>query len=90
VLNLAVNRAVPGEDVPAVEIDQPIPGDLPEPRIEGHRTIPEILGKLAEGLDERFLNHVRGVEARGEPGIHAHRDHPPQSGAMTVDEPAGR
>jgi hypothetical protein len=42
------------------------------------------------GLDQRFLNDIRGVEARGEPRIHAHCDHPPEPRTVTVDEPAGR
>jgi hypothetical protein len=65
--------------VSAVQLGQPIAGELPQPRIERERAILEIIGELLDRLGQRFLDHIRRIEAGGQPAIHAHGYHLPQT-----------
>jgi hypothetical protein len=72
--------------VATVQVDQAVPGQLPQPGVEGHGAVAEVFGQLFERLDQRFLDDVGGVEAGREAAVHAHRHHPPQPRPMPIEQ----
>jgi hypothetical protein len=74
--------------VPAVLVDQPVPGELAQPRVERQRPSGQIAVQPAVRLREGVLHHVGGVEAGGQPPVHAQRDHTPQPPPVPLQQRA--
>ena len=70
-----------------VQPEQAIPGELPEPRIEGHRPTPQVIGQVASRVGEGLLNNIRRIEPGRQATVHPHRDHALQPGAVPLQEP---
>ena len=66
---------------------QPLKRQEPQPQERRHRVrLANVLGPTLRGLEERLLDHVRGVDPAAQPLIQPQRDHPPQSVAMCRQE----
>ena len=66
---------------------QPLERQEPQPQERRHRVrLADVLGPSLGGLEERLLDHVRGVDPAAQPLIQPQRDHPPQSVAMCRQE----
>jgi sirohydrochlorin ferrochelatase len=61
--------------MPPLQLDQPLPGEFPQPRIEGHRAVAQVIGQIAARDGQDVLDDVGGVHASGQSSIHPHRDH---------------
>jgi hypothetical protein len=68
-----------GPDVPAVQFGQAVQGQLPQPRVKGEWPGPQVIGQLPDRVGPRLLNHVRGINPRGEPPIDPQGDQLPQA-----------
>ena len=85
--HLAVETAARGHAMPAVGIDQPVPGHVPQPEPKRHRGIGKIIAEPAVRLDEHILHDVAGVHPPLHHPIHAQVDHPADRGAVPLEEP---
>ena len=65
-----------------VQLDQPLPGQPPQPGIERQGTAPQVVVHGPVGLGKGVLDDVRWVHAGRELAIHANRDHLPQPRLM--------
>ena len=73
-------------EVPAVHLDELLPRKPSQPGIERKGTVSEVLGKLAGGLRQDFLNHVRRIDPWSNSGVHSNVDHLAKSISMQVQE----
>ena len=58
-----------------MHLDQPFPGQPPEPGIERQRAASQVVVHGAVGLGEGVLNDIGGVHAAGEPVVQPDGDH---------------
>jgi hypothetical protein len=72
----------------AAGVDHPVPGDLPQPRIEWDRPVTQIAIQAAVGFRERVLDQVGRVQAGAESAVEADGDHAVEPLAMAVQQPA--
>jgi hypothetical protein len=72
--------------VAAVQLGQPVQGELPQPGIEGERPPAEIILKLLDGVGQGLLDRVGWVDTRGQPPVHPHGDHLPQALAVADEQ----
>ena len=70
--------------------EQPFVGRSAQPDPERHRLASEIVAEPFEGLELRFLNHVRRIEAGTKPRIAPQFDHLAQLGPMPHEQPIKR
>ena len=75
-----------GPEVAAMELDDPLPGEPAQPRIERQGAVAEEVIQLLAGVGQGFLDDVRGVDQGGQPAVEAHGDHPPQAIAMPLEQ----
>lgn len=87
---LAFDAAAARAEMAAVQLDQPLPGQPPQPRIEGQRPLPQVVVELAGGVGEGFLHHVGRVHAGRQASIQMGGDHATQSAAVTGQQPLPR
>jgi hypothetical protein len=80
--HLPVEAARGRDAVPAVGVDEPVAGHVPQPELEGHRRVGEVVAEPAIGLDEHVLHDVAGVDPPLHHPIHPPVDHPPDRIAM--------
>jgi hypothetical protein len=69
-----------------VQDDQPLPRQEPQPEERRHRRRGEVLGLPPVDVEERLLEHVRGVDPPLEAAVHPEPDHPPQPAAVPAEE----
>ena len=69
-----------------MQLDQPVPGQLPQPRVERQRPATQVVRQFLSGIGQDFLDNVRRIDASGETAIHADRDHPAQPVAVPDQE----
>ena len=62
----------------AVQLNQPFPRQLPQPRIERHRPLAQIFGEPLRGLGQGFLHDIRRIDARGHAAIQPDGNHASQ------------
>src|SRR4051812_3489709 len=74
----------------AMELEQPLPGELPQPRVEWQQSLAEVAGEPPSGVGERLLNDIRGVDAGRQSPIQVEGDHLPQSAAVPGQQPLAR
>ena len=60
---LPVDAAPLREPVPAVRVDDAVLRQVPQPQVERHVRLLQVLGQPLVGLDEHVLNDVGGVHA---------------------------
>ena len=65
-----------------MELEQPLPGELAEPRVERQRPVPQVVGQALRGVGQRLLHHVGGIDPGRHPAVDAQRDHLPQPAPM--------
>ena len=75
-----------GDDVVAVELDQPEPGHLAEPGVERQGAVAEVAREPQGRVGQRLLDDVGGVNPRGQPPVDPDGDHPPEPIAMPGQE----
>jgi hypothetical protein len=81
---------LPGR-VPAVELDQPFPRELPQPGVERQRPVPQVAVELAGRVGQRLLDHVGRVHARRQPAVEPQGDHAAEPVAVPGEQAvAGR
>ena len=76
-----------GLEVAAVDFDEPFPGEPPQPRIERHGTISEVVVQAPGGVGQGFLDDVGGIETGGQATVETDRDHLPQAVPMPGQQP---
>src|SRR4029077_4859166 len=81
------------QDAPILRVDvflgervQSLPGELPEPGIEGERRVADVVGQLPTRLVESILDHMGGFDPSGEAAIDPLGDHPLQPGAVACEQ----
>jgi hypothetical protein len=74
----------------AMELEQPLPGELPEPWVERQRPLAKVAGKSPGGVGEGLLHDIRGVDSGGQAVIEVDGDHLPQSTAVSSQQPLAR
>ena len=82
---LAINVAALGV-VAAVQVDDPVLGQLPEPDMKREVGLREVSHQALASFEEHVLHHIAGIDPPGEPPIHPHLDHPPQAMAVPLQE----
>ncbi len=75
-----------GLEVAAVELDDPLPGEPAQPRIERQRPVAEEVIQLAAGVGQGLLHDVGRVDQGSQPAVEPHGDHPPQALAVPLQQ----
>ena len=75
-----------GTMVTAMRDDNPILGDMPQPKMKRHRRIGQIVLQATVRFDQHVLNHIADVDALTDFRIEPHLDHSPEGVAMSVQE----
>jgi hypothetical protein len=70
-----------------VDLDQPLPGDLSQPRVERQRLVTQVVVELFVSLDQYVLNDVGGIEPTKQAAVQTDADHLAQ--AITVANQQG-
>ena len=83
---LAVEAAALGLAMPAMGVDDVVLGDVPQPEVERHDGVAEVIAEPAMGLEQDVLHDVAGIDARRQGRIEAQADHAPQRFAMTGEQ----
>ena len=63
---LAVHAAALGQAVPAVRVDDAVLRQVPQPQVERHVRLLQVLGEPLIGLDQHVLHDVGGIDAAGD------------------------
>ena len=84
---LAVEAPPRGHAVPAVGVDQPVLGHLPQPQVKRHLRILQILLQPPMGFDQHILRDVASIDAPRQHRVHPQLDHPPHRAAMPCQQP---
>jgi len=70
----------------AVRVDQTVAGHVPQPQLEGHGGIGEVVAEPAVGLEEDILDDVAGIDAALDAPIHPPIDHLPDRIAVAGEK----
>jgi hypothetical protein len=70
----------------AVGIDEAVAGHVPQPELERHRRVGEVVAEPAVGLEHDVLNDVAGIDAPLHDAVHPPIDHPPDGVAVAGKE----
>ena len=73
-------------EVPSMEIDQTVRGQLPQPGVIRHGSLACEFGQSLLGCDQRLLENVGGIDASLQSLVQADLDHPSQPVAITVQQ----
>jgi hypothetical protein len=73
--------------VATVQLDHPLPGELPEPREERERPVAQVRIEAGRRRHQRVLDDVGRVEPRQQPPVEPDGDDPPETGPMPLQEP---
>jgi hypothetical protein len=69
-----------------MRVDQPVVRDMPQPKMERHRRILQVLVEAAVGLYQHILHNVARVDPALHHPVHPQVDHPPQRLAVPIQE----
>ncbi len=83
---LAGHRAFAGLDVAAAQVDQVVPGQLPQPGVERQRPLADVGVELLVGLGQRLLHHVGWIDAGRQAAVEVQGHHLPQTGPVPAEE----
>ena len=72
--------------MPPVGVDDAILGDLPQPQVERHGRIVQVVPQAAVRLDQHVLHHVAHVDPGPDPLVQPHPHHPLHGAAMAVQQ----
>ncbi len=67
-------------------IDDAIFGDLPDPKMEGHARVVQIIAKSSIGFDQDVLNNIADVDATLDFPIEPHLHDMPERVAMAFEQ----
>ncbi len=84
--NLAQGAAGLRSEMGAVNIDEPLLCDRPQPDHEGLLGLFDQVAQAISSIEERLLHDVARVDPAPEAAVHAEGDHPPQSCAIELEE----
>ena len=84
--HLAPHVALLRADVPALQADQPLRRDDPEPEEEGELRVFQVLLDALRRLHVGVLQHVRGAGTRLHARMHAQVHHPQEPPAMALEQ----
>jgi hypothetical protein len=73
-----------------VGVDDPVPGDLPNPQVKGHAGILQIILQPAIGLDQHILYHVADIHSPLDLPIQTHPHHAVHGRSMAIQQPIDR
>ena len=88
--HLAVEAASGGDAMPAVGVDEAIPGHVPQPELERHGGVGQIVAEPTVGLDHHVLHDVAGIHPPLHDAIHPLVDHPADRRAMAFKQAVDR
>jgi hypothetical protein len=88
--DLAIGGSASGTEVAAVDLDQLQRGHVAEPEEERPRRVPGVLPEPPGDLEVRLLEHVRVVDATGQPSAEPQADHPLETVAVALEQGAQR
>ena len=74
-------------NVLTMQPDEPLPGQLPEPWVKGHRSVFQIIRELASSVSQGLLDHVGRIQPETQARVHPHRDPPFETRAMPLQQP---
>ena len=92
----AVERDLPvgvpglGAEVPAVDGDELLPGDVPQPEEERELGVAGVVGEVLADLQEGVLEHVGRVHPALEAAVEPKPDHGPQPVPVAGEQVVGR
>jgi len=69
-----------------MRVDQTVAGHVPQPELERHGGVREILPQPSVGLEEHILNDVAGIDPALHAAIHAAIDHPLDRRAVPFEQ----
>ena len=84
--DLAADVAAGRAEVPPVLLLHPLADQEPEPDVERHGRVADVLVEPPHRVEVALLDHVGGVDAALEPGVEAQRHHPPQPVAVALEQ----
>ena len=85
--HLPVEASARGDAVPAVGVDQPVAGHVPQPEPKRHDRIGKVVGEPPISLDHHVLNDVAGIDPPLDDPVHTEIDHPPDRRAVAFEKP---
>ena len=84
--HLPVEAARRRDAVPPVCVDEAIAGHVPQPQLERHRWVREVVAEAAVRLDEHVLHDVAGVHPPLHHPVHPAVDEPPDRRAVPREQ----
>ena len=84
---LAGHAPTPRGDVLPVQLQQAIPGELPEPGIERQRLLTQVVIEPGISRGQGLLDHVRGIDPFRQPGIEPQADHLAKPRPVPLEQP---
>jgi hypothetical protein len=75
-----------GQDVPAVEVDESLGGELPEPRVERNGSACEVVVKAFGGDSKCLLHDIAWVDPNGDAGVETSGNHPQEAIAVSLKQ----
>ena len=72
--------------MPAMRVDDPILGQVPQPQVKRHRRVLQILGQPLIGFEQHILNDVAGIDAASQHGVEPQVDDLPQRLAELAEQ----
>ena len=87
---LPIHAAFRRQAMAAVGIDDPIAGDMPEPQMERHRRITQIVLQPAIGFYQDILHHVADVDPLLDPLVKPHLHQPANGGPVAIHQAVDR
>ena len=84
--HLTIDAPGGGHPMAAVRVDQTVAGHVPQPQLEGHGGIGEVVAEPAVGLEEDILDDVAGIDAALDAPIHPPIDHLPDRIAVAGEK----
>jgi hypothetical protein len=84
--HLTINASRGRHAVSAVSIDKPVAGHVPQPELEWHGRVGQIVDQPAIGFDHHVLHDVAGIDPPLHPPVHATVDHSPDRFAVPLEQ----
>jgi len=72
--------------VPALQHEQAVVGDLPQPQSKRGRWPCQVFGQAAQGFNLRLLDDIGRIDPAADSWIHTKRNHPAQVHAMPCEQ----
>src|SRR5262249_27334511 len=70
----------------AMGADKVAASEVPQPEMEGHVRLFQIVAHPAAGFEQHLLHHIAGIEALGDARVQPQADHAPHRLAMLLEQ----